>query len=291
MLFRSHRDKLNKKTFRVICASLAGIALAMNIQIRNPEQLVIGVAVTLAVINMFYVLQNPRDITDIDSGVYNTVAMKMFLRECERRVRFVSLVALEIDNFPQIDRLLTAETSRKVLNDVGSELASISKKVFVFRVDETRFAVYTFGEREYDKIREKIELRFLGGWEVPGKQLELKLTVCCIPHLPCKNAAERFPSIISAAFRQAESSGIRGKMFTADDVFLSGLYRNVAVDFALNQALSSGEGIEFGLQPIYSVKEGRFTGAEALLRFHHPDLGIISPSELISIAERNGMIL
>ena len=287
----THREQLGKKTFRVVCASLAGIALAMNIQIRNPDQLVIGVAVTLGVINMVYILQNPRDITDIDSGVYNTIAMRMFLKECERRVRFVSLVALEIDNFPQIDRLLTPETSRKALNDVGTALAGISKKVFVFRVDEARFAVYTFEDREYDKIREKIEVRFRSGWEVPEKHLELKLTVCCIPHLPCKNAAERFPSIISAAFRQAESSGIRGNMFTADDAFLSGLYRNVAVDFALNNALRDGEGIEFGLQPIYSVKERRFTGAEALLRFHHADLGIVSPTELITIAERNGMIL
>lgn len=44
-------------------------------------------------------------------------------------------------------------------------------------------------------------------------------------------------------------------------------------------------------QPLVSAQDGRILGAEALLRWRHPELGTISPAEFIPIAENNGLIL
>lgn len=44
-------------------------------------------------------------------------------------------------------------------------------------------------------------------------------------------------------------------------------------------------------QPIVSLAEGRFVGAEALLRWRHPERGIISPNDFISVAEETGLIV
>ena len=44
-------------------------------------------------------------------------------------------------------------------------------------------------------------------------------------------------------------------------------------------------------QPIYSVEKGRYTTAEALVRFKESDIGFVSPEEFIPIAEKNGMIV
>jgi EAL domain-containing protein (putative c-di-GMP-specific phosphodiesterase class I) len=51
------------------------------------------------------------------------------------------------------------------------------------------------------------------------------------------------------------------------------------------------DGFKVYYQPIYSIKENSFTTAEALLRFSDTELGVVSPIELIPIAEETGLII
>jgi diguanylate cyclase (GGDEF)-like protein len=53
------------------------------------------------------------------------------------------------------------------------------------------------------------------------------------------------------------------------------------------------EGAEFGLvyQPIIDLKTGEVTGAEALVRWNHPDRGVVSPAEFIALSEESGLIV
>ncbi len=49
--------------------------------------------------------------------------------------------------------------------------------------------------------------------------------------------------------------------------------------------------LDFYGQPILSLREGRIKSLEGLLRWHHPERGLISPSEFIPIAEETGFIV
>jgi len=57
----------------------------------------------------------------------------------------------------------------------------------------------------------------------------------------------------------------------------------------IRSALTRGE-FRLHYQPQYELKTGRIIGAEALIRWRHPDLGFIPPSKFIPIAERSGLI-
>jgi len=62
------------------------------------------------------------------------------------------------------------------------------------------------------------------------------------------------------------------------------------LESALHQALSKNE-LFLMFQPIISLKEQGYVGVEALLRWQHPELGVIEPEEFIPIAEANGLIV
>jgi EAL domain-containing protein (putative c-di-GMP-specific phosphodiesterase class I) len=58
----------------------------------------------------------------------------------------------------------------------------------------------------------------------------------------------------------------------------------------LRTALDDGQlGVHY--QPIYDLARGRIVGAEALLRWQHPELGLLAPSDFLPIAEETGLIL
>jgi len=66
--------------------------------------------------------------------------------------------------------------------------------------------------------------------------------------------------------------------------------RNLQLVNALHHALERGQ-LHVCYQPQIAMQDRRIIGAEALLRWHHPELGIVSPAEFIPIAESSGLIL
>jgi diguanylate cyclase (GGDEF)-like protein len=65
--------------------------------------------------------------------------------------------------------------------------------------------------------------------------------------------------------------------------------RRLELSAGMRQALTDGQ-LSLQYQPIHALPDGRLTGLEALLRWHHPDRGWIAPSEFIPVAEETGLI-
>jgi diguanylate cyclase (GGDEF)-like protein/PAS domain S-box-containing protein len=62
------------------------------------------------------------------------------------------------------------------------------------------------------------------------------------------------------------------------------------LEIALRAALAAGQ-FDLHYQPLVNVDDHRITGCEALLRWHHPERGMISPAEFIPVAEEIGLIV
>ena len=91
-----------------------------------------------------------------------------------------------------------------------------------------------------------------------------------------------------AMYRAKRDGRNNFRFFTAEMQVHSS--RRLQLENALRRALERGQ-LSLHYQPQMSLQDGRIIGAEALLRWQHPELGMVSPAEFIPIAEDSGLIL
>lgn len=92
----------------------------------------------------------------------------------------------------------------------------------------------------------------------------------------------------AAMYRAKQNGRNRYGFFTAD--IEARTARTLLIENALRRALERNQ-FELHYQPQVSLADRKVVGAEALLRWRHPELGLISPAEFIPVAESSGMIV
>jgi diguanylate cyclase (GGDEF)-like protein/PAS domain S-box-containing protein len=92
----------------------------------------------------------------------------------------------------------------------------------------------------------------------------------------------------TAMYRAKAGGKARSQLFDAD--MHSRAVQLLQIENDLRRALDRGE-FELNYQPIHTIEGGKLRGFEALIRWRHPERGIVSPAEFIPVAEETGMIL
>lgn len=98
------------------------------------------------------------------------------------------------------------------------------------------------------------------------------------------DAIRRSDSAVYAAKRHG-----RGRVEVFDARLQERIVRDADIELALRQAVPNGE-LELHLQPVFDIRSGRFAGAEALIRWNRPGVGLVPPGQFIPIAERSSLI-
>jgi diguanylate cyclase (GGDEF)-like protein len=91
----------------------------------------------------------------------------------------------------------------------------------------------------------------------------------------------------AAMYRAKEHGRARYELF--DELMRTRAKVRMRVEADLGRAMERGE-LRLDYQPVVALSDGSIVGAEALLRWDHPDRGLIDPAEFIPVAEENGLI-
>ncbi len=289
-----YRSRLQRDEFTTICTCILIVFVTCLVQLLYPRYLLTGLATVLAITLMYFTLQNSSQMLDTATGAFNSGAMFLFLRDRLQEKESVEYIAVDIQNMQRINELFGQANGDKLLREVGCFLVGADESAWAFRIMGARFVLITRSEEKHRILCETIAKRFEQPWETGGTQVILSTTICRMAADTFQGellSPESMVSLLEAAFLEANRNVGRDRIFSVDHALLDSLHRRFAVESALREALETGEGLELYYQPIYDVKQGRFTGAEVLLRFTHSKLGAISPCEFIPIAEKNGLII
>ncbi|MHA7966653.1 putative bifunctional diguanylate cyclase/phosphodiesterase [Paenibacillus sp. CAU 1782] len=92
----------------------------------------------------------------------------------------------------------------------------------------------------------------------------------------------------SALYQAKEHGGNKALFYNPEHS--NKLSRKLMLETGLRPALITGQ-FHLRYQPIVTIKDGSLRGYEALIRWNHPELGLVAPQEFIPIAEHNGLIV
>jgi diguanylate cyclase (GGDEF)-like protein len=215
------------------------------------------------------------------------------LAGARRRGEKVALLFLDLDRFKAINDSFGHSFGDCVLKEIARRLKECTREHnTVARVGGDEFLILLSNVKDAADAAiaaERVFEAINAGFTVQGRSLSVGCSVG-VSIFPEHGAdGETLIRNADAAMYSVKDSGRNSVRFFTDEMNAQAVER-VTMDKNLRQAL---ERKEFFLvyQPQLDIESGKITGFEALIRWNHPELGLICPDRFISIAENNGLIL
>lgn len=289
-LLHYYRSMLELKIRRTIFRFILISAVAVVLQFYFPQLLLTGVALSIAILMMFFNIQNPDDMLDLISGVFNYDAMMAFLDAAISRRDQLWFIVVDIGGIRRVNSAYGLSVGNRVFSRVGSFFNDLDEGLWAFRMFGTRFLLATTREVGFSDAVVAVANRFEQSWVVGVNTLDLSATIRYYDAPNLFRSPEEVINLIDTAFADMEACSW-GHCMRIGKEMMAFSRRSTQVEDALRDALRTGRGFSLYYQPIYNVNTGQFSSAEALLRLNSPALGPISPAEFIPIAEKSGQIV
>jgi diguanylate cyclase (GGDEF)-like protein len=204
----------------------------------------------------------------------------------------LAVLYLDIDEFKSINDSLGHMVGDELLKAIAAALSSCVKgNGFVARLGGDEFAIVQSAISRPEEITElvaRIYEAIRRPYECLGHQLvaDASIGIALAP----QHGADLDQILKNAdlAMYSAKAAGRRTHRFFETDMDTRAKARR-ALELDMRQAIVDG-GFELHYQPLLSLQDNTITGCEALLRWRHPELGMISPADFIPVAEETGLI-
>jgi diguanylate cyclase (GGDEF)-like protein/PAS domain S-box-containing protein len=204
-----------------------------------------------------------------------------------------ALLVMELDSFKTVNDTVGHATGDLLLKSVAERLHRINRPGDVLaRLGGDEFGLLAINlshPAEAERIAERLRTAIERPFRVAGQDMFITASIGVSSY---PNDGQDFESLL----RAADAAVYRAKQLGRNTVSWYSAEMNIATSerFALQNSLPQALARqEFMLeyQPTVNLANGRITGAEALIRWRHPQLGLVGPMRFIGLAEDTGLII
>ncbi len=230
------------------------------------------------------------------TGLYNRDAFRRLLDKAISRAEQsdarLAVLYVGLDRFKHVNDTLGHDAGDAILVSAAQRLrACVRSSDVVARLSGDEFAVLVdglSGDAQAGAVTDTLMARFEQPFDVRGRDWHLTCSVGLSIYPQHARESDRLLAFADTAMLHAKSSGRSARSLYSADMQDELARRNLLED-QLRGALRRRE-FELHYQPLVDLDSGRITGSEALIRWRHPQRGMVPPVEFIDILERTGMI-
>ena len=231
-------------------------------------------------------------LTGLPNRLLLTDRLAQALSDSERRGTQLAVAFVDLDHFKRVNDSLGHPVGDALLVEVGRRLASQLRAgdtlarfsgdefVVVWRDLEDTVEAAALSARLVDALKAPFDL----GTATVAVTASVGLAVGRAPQ-----SAEELLLAADAAMYDAKGHG-RGRLRTYTTELRRGAAERMETENGLRQALERDE-LVLHYQPVVELATGRPVGAEALVRWQHPERGLVGPDQFIPVAEASGLIV
>jgi len=232
-------------------------------------------------------------LTSLPNRFLSLDRLSQMLKKAKRNANNVAVFFLDLDDFKKVNDSLGHEVGDKLLVEAANRLKLVVRESdTVGRLGGDEFIVLsqaiTNGHDAID-IAENLLGIFREPFKIDGRELSLTVSIGIAIYPENGGSASDLLRNADTAMYQAKALGRNAYSFftrAMNDITL----RRLEIEGYLHNALERDE-FEVYYQPKVNIVNGNIIGAEALLRWHNPVLGNVTPDEFIPIAEHTGLIV
>jgi diguanylate cyclase (GGDEF)-like protein/PAS domain S-box-containing protein len=238
-------------------------------------------------------LANHDPLTGLPNRTSFSDVLSASIKNAQRHGRSLAVMFVDLDRFKIINDTLGHEAGDEVLREVGIRLrhtlrasdviARLGGDEFVVLVQEVKDAI------QMETVARKILAALVRPMFIQAQECAItaSIGICSYP-----GDGENEQSLMKnadTAMYQAKEAGKNNFKFYSHEPN-SNSFQRLAMETSLRYGLRRNE-FFLEYQPRINLKSGAVTGVEALVRWQHPELGVIPPGQFIPLAEETGVIL
>jgi len=285
---RSFRAQLILGVFALISGTVAGITLV--VRTRQLEQ---NIEHRKKAEGRVRHLAYHDALTDLPNRALLEDRLATALAQARRKDRMLSVLYLDLDRFKRVNDTVGHALGDHVLQSVAERLTAIVREAdTVARVGGDEFTILL---PEISRVQDAVDLgdRVLDGLRQPLaiKRRELRAAVSmgiAVYPYDGEEADTLLRSAAIAMYRAKEQGGDSYQLYTP--AMNAPIADPLALESELRRALEREEFVVF-YQPQVSIADWQVVGVEALVRWQHPERGLVLPSDFIPMAEESGLIV